>query len=54
MVCDRALIFHMCISCGKTFSLVQRSMSPAKVKVKYQGHSFKDTLTLAIVSNGKS
>ena len=48
MVSDRALIFHMCISCGKALSLVPRSMSPAKVKVKYQGHSFKYTLTLAI------
>ena len=28
----------MYISCGKTLSSVPRSMSPVKVKVKYQGH----------------
>ena len=31
---DRAFLFHMCIPCGKTFSLVSRSS--VKVKIKYQ------------------
>ena len=41
MVSDGAFLFHMCIPCSKTFSLVIRSKSPVKVKVKYQGHIFK-------------
>ena len=40
MVCIRAFIFHMCISCGETFSLVPGSRSSVKIKVKYQGHFF--------------
>ena len=37
MASDRAFIFHICISNGKTFSLVSRLKS--SVKVKYQGHT---------------
>ena len=32
----------MCVSCGKTFCLVPRSVSCVKVKVKYQGHILKN------------
>ena len=39
MVSDTAFIFHMCIPCGKTFSVVPRSRSSIKVKIKYQGHN---------------
>ena len=46
MISDRAIIFHMCIPCSKTFSLVQRSY----VKVKYQDNIFqKITVTGALV-----
>ena len=38
MVTYRSYIFHMCISCGKTFSVVSSIMSSVKVKVKYQGN----------------
>ena len=37
---NKALVFHMFIICGKTFSLVQRSMLSVSVMVKYQGHNF--------------
>ena len=36
MVTDAAFIFHICIPCGKNFSVMSRSS--AKVKVEYQGH----------------
>ena len=36
MVSDRAFIFHICIPCGKTVSLVPKSWSFVSVKVK--GH----------------
>ena len=36
MESDRAFIFHMCIPCGKSMSVVLRSRS--SVMVKYQGH----------------
>ena len=57
MVSDRAFIFHIhvYISWGKALSLVQKSRSSAKVKVKYQGHSFwkkkkkKNAVTGALV-----
>ena len=42
MVRDRDFIFHMYIPCGKTFSLVPRSISSVKVSVKYQGHLKKN------------
>ena len=35
---DKAFIFHMCIPCSKSFSLVPRSRPYAKVK--YQGQVF--------------
>ena len=41
MVNDRAFIFHIYIPWGKTLSLVPKSRSSVKVKVKYQGHSFR-------------
>ena len=37
----RAFIFHMSIPCDKTFLLVLSSKASIKVKVKYQGHSFR-------------
>ena len=40
-VSDRAFIFHIYIPWGKTISLVQKSRSSVKVKVKYQSHSFR-------------
>ena len=39
MVCERAFIFQLHISLGKTLSLVSRSS--VKVKVKSQGHIFQ-------------
>ena len=39
MASDGALIFHIYISCSKTFSSVPRARS--SVKVKYQGHVYK-------------
>ena len=48
MVTDRAFIFHLCISCGKTFSLGPKLRSFVKVKVKYQGHIKKKHLTFSI------
>ena len=48
MVSDGAFLFHMCIPCSKTFSLVIRSKSPVKVKVKYQGHILKKKKKMAI------
>ena len=43
MASHRALIFHIYIPWGKTLSLVPKSRSPVKVKVKfiYQDHSFR-------------
>ena len=41
MVSDRPFKFHIHIPWGKTLSLVQKSRSSVKVKVKYQGHSFR-------------
>ena len=41
MVSDRAFIFHIYISWGKTLPVVPKSRSSVKVKVKYQGHSFR-------------
>ena len=38
---DRAFIFHMCITCGYTFSLVLMSRSSVMVGVNYQGRIFK-------------
>ena len=38
MVSDIAFIFLIYIHWGKTFSLVPKSMSSGKVKVKYQGN----------------
>ena len=40
MVSDRAVIFHIYVHRGKTFSLVTKSRS--SVKVIYQGHSFRN------------
>ena len=40
MISDRAFIFYI-IPLGKTMSSVSKSKSPVKVKVKYQGHSFR-------------
>ena len=37
----RAFIFHMSRPCDKTFMLVPSLRSSMKVKVKYQGHSFR-------------
>ena len=34
-------MFHMSISCDKTFLLVPSLRSSVKVMVKYQGHSFR-------------
>ena len=42
MLSDRAFIFHIYIPWGKTLSLVPKSRSSVKVKVKYQGHSLKE------------
>ena len=36
MVSVRTLIFHMCIPCRKTFSLVLRSRSSSKVEVIFE------------------
>ena len=50
MVSDRDFIFHMCVPCGKTFSLVPRSRSFVKVEVKYQDHICqKMAITRALV-----
>ena len=43
----RAFIFHMCIPCCKTFSVVSRSS--VIVKVKYQGHLKKMAVSRALV-----
>ena len=40
MVSDRAFIFHIHIPWDKALSLVPKSRSSVKVKVKYQGYSF--------------
>ena len=48
MVSDIALIFHMCIPCGKTFSLIPRSRPPVKVHVKNQGHIFTKKWPLGV------
>ena len=37
MVCDRAFIFHMCVPCGKTFSLVPMSRSSVKTRALHAG-----------------
>ena len=42
MVSDTVFIFHMCIPRGWTFSSVPTSRPSVKVKVKYQGHLFKE------------
>ena len=36
MARDRAFTFHMCIPCGKTFSLVPRSVSRSNIKVTFK------------------
>ena len=41
MVRLSAFVFHMNIPCDKTFLLVSRTRSSAKVKVKHIGHSFR-------------
>ena len=41
MVSDRAFIFHICIPWGKALSLVPHSRLSVKVKVRYQGYSFR-------------
>ena len=41
MVGDRAFLFHIYVPWGKTISLAPKSRSPVKVKLKYQGHSFR-------------
>ena len=41
MVSDRAFIFNIYIPLGITLSLVSKSKSSVKVKIKYQGHSFQ-------------
>ena len=41
MVTDKAFIFHIYIPWGKTLSLVPKSRSSVKVKVKYQGQNFQ-------------
>ena len=41
MVSDRSFIFYIYIPWGKILSLVTNSRSSVKVKVKYQGHSFR-------------
>ena len=43
MISDRAFIFHIHISYGNTLSLVPKSRSSVKVKVKYQGQFKKKT-----------
>ena len=48
MVSDRAFIFHTYISWGKSLSLLPKSRSSVKVKVKYQGHSFKKKWLLRV------
>ena len=48
MVSDTALVFHTCISCGKSFSLVSRSS--ANVKAGYQGHIFQELAVLGGIS----
>ena len=40
MVSDTAFLFHLFVPWGKTLSLVPKSRS--SVKVKYQGHSFRE------------
>ena len=42
MVDHVAYKFHMCIPCGKTFSLVPRSRLSVSIKVKYEGHIFQN------------
>ena len=41
MVSDRTLLFHIYIPWDKTLSFEPKSRSSVKVKVKYQGHSFR-------------
>ena len=41
MEIDRAIIFHMCIPCGKIFIFGTKVRVIVKVKVKYQGHNLK-------------
>ena len=38
MVSDGDFIFHIYIPWGKTLSLLAKSRSSVKIKVKYQGH----------------
>ena len=52
MVCDGTFIFYMCIPCGKTFSLLQRSRS--SVRVKYQGCIFQKKGCWEGISNSKA
>ena len=40
MKTDKIFIFHVCIPCGKAFSLEPGSRSSVKVKVQYKGHIF--------------
>ena len=47
MVSDRAFICHICIPWGKTFSFVPKPRLSVKVKVKYQGHSFRKKMAVA-------
>ena len=44
MVSDKAFIFHIYVPWGKTLSLV----SSVKVKVKYQGQSFKKKMAVVV------
>ena len=46
---DSAFTFHIYIPWGKTLSLVPKSRSSVKVKVKYQGHRFWKNVTVALV-----
>ena len=41
MVSDRVFIFHIYIPYGKSLSLVPKSRSSVKVRVKYQWHSLR-------------
>ena len=47
MVSDGAFIFHIYISLGETLSLVPKSRSSVKVKVKHQGHNFRKKMAVA-------
>ena len=49
MVSGRAFIFHRCFPCCKTFSLVPKSRSSAKMKVTHKKMAVSETSCLEII-----